>query len=66
MKRTIDSLANLKYDDKRKLLFIVADGNIIGSGNDRPSWRIALDLLGVDPTIDPPKLSFQSLGEGNL
>ena len=66
LRRTIDSLATLRYDDKRKLLMLVADGNIIGSGNDRATWRIALDLLGVDPTIDPPKLSFQSLGEGNL
>eukprot|EP00158_Paraphelidium_tribonemae_P009453 Partr_v1_DN28871_c0_g1_i1_m33284 putative Chitin Synthase len=65
LRRTLDSLATLKYDDKRKLLFIIADGNIIGSGNDRATWRIALDLLGVDPSIDPPKLSFQSLGEGN-
>lgn len=65
LRKTIDSLASLKYDDKRKLLFIIADGNIIGSGNDRATWRIALDILGVDPSIDPPKLSFLSLGEGN-
>ncbi|KAG1772112.1 chitin synthase-domain-containing protein [Suillus occidentalis] len=30
--RTLDSLASLNYDDKRKLLFIICDGNIIGSG----------------------------------
>lgn len=65
IRRTLNSLARLRYDDKRKLLFIVADGNIIGSGNDRATWRIVLDILGVDPSIDPPKLSFQSLGEGN-
>lgn len=65
LRRTIDSLATLRYDDKRKLLMLIADGNIIGSGNDRATWRIALDILGVDPSIDPPKLSFQSLGEGN-
>ena len=65
LRRTLESLATLRYDDKRKLLFLVADGNIVGSGNDRATWRIALDILGVDPSIDPPKLSFQSLGEGN-
>ncbi|KAI3648403.1 hypothetical protein MP228_006257 [Amoeboaphelidium protococcarum] len=65
LRTCLDSLATLKYDDKRKLLFIIADGNIIGSGNDRATWRIVLDVLGVDPSIDPPKLSFQSLGEGN-
>ena len=65
LKRTIDSLAELKYDDKRKLLFIVCDGMIIGSGNDRPTPRIVLDILGVDPNLDPEPLSFQSVGEGS-
>jgi len=64
MRGTIDSLAKLKYDDKRKLLFIVCDGNIVGSGNDRPTPRIVLDILGADPNNDPEPLSFLSLGEG--
>ncbi|EJD36764.1 hypothetical protein AURDEDRAFT_117013 [Auricularia subglabra TFB-10046 SS5] len=65
LRRTIDSLAALKYDDKRKLLFLICDGNIIGSGNDRPTPRIALDLLGVDPKLDPEPLLFRSIGEGS-
>lgn len=60
----IESLASLKYDDKRKLLFVICDGMIIGSGNDRPTPRIVLDLLGADPALDPEPLSFLSLGEG--
>ncbi|QRW02326.1 chitin synthase [Ceratobasidium sp. AG-Ba] len=64
LRRTIDSLAALKYDDKRKLLFLICDGNIIGSGNDRPTPRIALDILGVDPALDPEPLRFKSVGEG--
>ncbi|KAJ3368121.1 hypothetical protein GGF31_006829 [Allomyces arbusculus] len=64
MRKTIDSLAVMSYDDKRKLLVVLCDGNIMGSGNDRPTPRIALDILGVDPSIDPEPLSFQSLGEG--
>jgi chitin synthase len=59
-----ESLASLKYDDKRKLLFVICDGMIIGSGNDRPTPRIVLDLLGADPALDPEPLSFLSLGEG--
>ncbi|KAJ3417367.1 hypothetical protein HDV05_004832 [Chytridiales sp. JEL 0842] len=62
--KTIQSLATLDYDDKHKLLFIIADGMIIGSGNDRPTPRIVLDILGVDPAVDPESLSFHSLGEG--
>ncbi|KAG0229955.1 hypothetical protein BGW42_001283 [Actinomortierella wolfii] len=64
LRKTLDSLATLRYDDKRKLLFVIADGMIIGSGNDRPTPRIVLDILGVDPNVDPEPLSFLSLGEG--
>ncbi|KAJ3254350.1 hypothetical protein HK103_007232 [Boothiomyces macroporosus] len=63
--RTIDSLANLRYDDKHKLIFIVCDGMIIGSGNDRPTPRIVLDILGVDSSVDPEPVAFQSLGDNN-
>lgn len=65
LKRTIDSLAVLQYDDKRKLLFIICDGNIIGAGNNRPTPRIVLDILGVDPKLDPEPLLFKSIGEGS-
>ncbi|PWZ00150.1 putative Chs8-chitin synthase 8 [Testicularia cyperi] len=65
MRKTINSLAALKYDDKRKLLFIICDGMIVGSGNDRPTPRIVLDILGADPNLEPEALSFLSLGEGS-
>ena len=65
LKRTIEALASLQYDDKRKLLFITCDGMIVGSGNDRPTPRIVLDILGVDPNLDPDPLQFQSIGEGS-
>ncbi|KAF2161144.1 glycosyltransferase family 2 protein [Zasmidium cellare ATCC 36951] len=64
LRRAIDSAARMRYDDKRKLLFIICDGMIIGQGNDRPTPRIVLDILGVSETIDPEPLSFESLGEG--
>lgn len=64
IRRTIDSIAMLNYDDKRKLLFIICDGMIVGGGNDRPTPRIVLDILGVDPYVDPEPLSFLSVGQG--
>jgi chitin synthase len=54
----------MRYDDKRKLLVIICDGMIIGQGNDRPTPRIVLDILGVPESVDPEPLSFESLGEG--
>ncbi|KAM5348466.1 hypothetical protein ACJ41O_008290 [Fusarium nematophilum] len=64
LRRAMDSAARMKYDDKRKLLVIVCDGMIIGQGNDRPTPRIVLDILGVSETVDPEPLSFEALGEG--
>ncbi|CRG83937.1 hypothetical protein PISL3812_01293 [Talaromyces islandicus] len=64
LRRAIDSMARMKYDDKRKLLLVLCDGMIIGQGNDRPTPRIVLDILGVPETVDPEPLSFESLGEG--
>lgn len=64
LRRAMDSVARMKYDDKRKLLVVVCDGMIIGQGNDRPTPRIVLDILGVSESVDPEPLSFESLGEG--
>ena len=65
LRECMESLASLNYDDKRKLLWVICDGMIVGSGNDRPTPRIVLDILGADPALDPEPLSFLSLGEGN-
>src|SRR5262249_15844926 len=64
LRRAIDSAARMRYDDKRKLLIVICDGMIVGAGNDRPTSRIVLDVLGVSETADPESLSFESLGEG--
>jgi chitin synthase len=64
LRRAIDSAARMKYDDKRKLLVVICDGMIIGQGNDKPTPRIVLDILGVPESSDPDPLSFESLGEG--
>ena len=68
LRKTIEALASLKYQDSRKLMFIVADGMIVGSGNDRSTPKIVLDILGVDPeeTPDPEPLSFISVGKGHM
>ena len=55
----------MDFDDKRKLIFVTCDGNIIGSGNERPTPAIVLDILGVEPAADPESLMFKSVGEGS-
>ena len=65
LRRTISSLSVLNYDDKRKLMFLICDVNIIGTGNDRTTPRIVLGIFGVDPKLDPETLLFKSIGEGS-
>ena len=65
LRKGLDSLTALQYDNKRKLICVMCDGMIVGGGNDRPTPKIVLDILGVDPKIDPPALPFKSIGQGN-
>ena len=65
LRKGLDSLTALAYDNKRKLIMVVCDGVIVGGGNDRPTPKIVLDILGVDPKIDPPALPFRSVGVGS-
>lgn len=65
LQKSLESLAAMRYDDKRKLLFVICDGMVVGSGNNRPTPRIVLDILGVDPNLDPEPFNFQSLGDGD-
>ncbi len=62
--KTFASIAKLDYDSQRKLLFVICDGMMIGHGNDRPTPRIVLDILGVDPYEDPEPVAYRALGEG--
>ena len=64
LRKGLDSLTALQYDNKRKLICVICDGMIVGDGNDRPTPKIVLDILGVDPKIDPPALPFLSVGQG--
>jgi chitin synthase len=65
LRKALDSLTALQYDNKRKLICVICDGMVVGGGNDRPTPKIVLDILGVDPKIDPPAWAFHSVGESN-
>ncbi|KAK3306561.1 glycosyltransferase family 2 protein [Chaetomium strumarium] len=65
LRKALDSLTALQYDNKRKLIVVICDGIIVGAGNDRPTPKIVLDILGVDPKVDPPALAFKSVGTGS-
>ncbi|KAJ4078992.1 hypothetical protein NW760_015003 [Fusarium oxysporum] len=65
LRRAIDSLTCLKYDNKRKLMCLICDGIAVGQGNDRPTSKLVLEILGSDPKLDPPARAFKSIGSGS-
>ncbi|KAH7009025.1 chitin synthase-like protein [Ilyonectria destructans] len=65
LRRAIDSVTRMKYDDKRKLLVVICDGMVVGEGNDRSTPRIVLDILGVPERASPEPLSLESIGQGS-
>ncbi|KAI9305035.1 chitin synthase-domain-containing protein [Cunninghamella echinulata] len=71
LRKTIESITVTQYDDRRKLLLLVADGMIIGSGNDKPTPKILLDILGHednendDDNTSSELFMFKSIGEGS-
>ncbi|KAH7140986.1 class V chitin synthase [Dactylonectria macrodidyma] len=65
LRRAIDSVTRMQYDDKRKLLVVICDGMVVGEGNDRPTPHIVLDILGVPEAASPEPLLFESIGQGS-
>lgn len=63
LRKTIDSLALLKYVDDRKLIFLICDGVIKGAGNDLSTPELVLSILGQE-WDDRESFSFISIGEG--
>ncbi|RGB32277.1 Glycosyltransferase Family 2 protein, partial [Rhizophagus diaphanus] len=67
MRTTLDSLACSDYSDKHKLLLVIADGNITGSGNDRSTPQICKDLIEPFDLSDfepPVPQSYLAIGDG--
>lgn len=66
LKLTLDSLALTDYHDRRKLIFIIADGEIKGEGNERTTPEIAKGLLKLDSGMDIAiPQSYLAVSEGS-
>ncbi|KAI9293914.1 fungal chitin synthase, partial [Neoconidiobolus thromboides FSU 785] len=64
LKTTLDSIALSDYYDKHKILFVIADGDITGSGNEKSTPDILLDMLeplDKDEEIKPK--AYISIGD---
>ncbi|RUP43623.1 chitin synthase-domain-containing protein [Jimgerdemannia flammicorona] len=64
---TIESLANTQYPDDRKLLFVIADGMIIGSGNEKSTPDICVDLMEFEneQARNPEPMSYVAIAAGS-
>ncbi|KAG0282997.1 hypothetical protein BGZ96_012640, partial [Linnemannia gamsii] len=67
LRTTIESLAATDYPDNKKLLFIICDGIITGSGNDRSTPEICSSLMELDPAFDsdPTPQSYLAVAAGS-
>ena len=54
LKTTMDSLTMTDYHDHYKMIFVVADGIVQGSGNPKPTGDIVLDMLELDEAMHGP------------
>ncbi|PWN27867.1 hypothetical protein BDZ90DRAFT_240157 [Jaminaea rosea] len=62
---TLTSLAECDYPDTRKLLFVVADGMVTGSGESQSTPDICVSLLEADERFGTPMpMSFVSVAQG--
>lgn len=68
IKATLDSISAADFSDARKLLFIVCDGIITGSGEKMSTPDICVDLMERDERFgagEPAAMSFLSVASGS-
>ena len=66
LRTTLESIAETTYEDRYKLIFLVADGLVTGGGNDRSTPDICLSMLTLAPgSKKPPALSYIAVADGS-
>eukprot|EP00835_Amoeboradix_gromovi_P005113 NODE_451_length_8312_cov_0.348594.p1 type:complete len:1039 gc:universal NODE_451_length_8312_cov_0.348594:1046-4162(+) len=66
LRNTLTSLANTNYSDDHKLLLVICDGIIVGSGNTLSTPEIVVDMMELDDAFgDPIAYSYVSIADGS-
>ncbi|GAA6062843.1 hypothetical protein JCM10212_001849 [Sporobolomyces blumeae] len=66
IKITLDSIAGTTYSDARKLIFVVCDGMITGSGEKMSTPDICVSMIERDPRFgDPTPMSYVAVADGS-
>ncbi|GAA5981005.1 hypothetical protein JCM11641_001428 [Rhodosporidiobolus odoratus] len=65
IKTTLDSIAGTNYSDARKLIFVVCDGMITGSGEKMSTPDIVVGMIERDQRFgDPQPMSYVAIADG--
>ncbi|KAL1920786.1 uncharacterized protein VTP21DRAFT_11421 [Calcarisporiella thermophila] len=65
LRSTFDSLAATTYSEQHKLLFVVCDGLITGSGNERSTPDMVISMLTLEDDMkDPKACSYIAIADG--
>ncbi|KAI9002688.1 chitin synthase-domain-containing protein [Gaertneriomyces semiglobifer] len=67
LRTTMSSLAATQYSDDHKLMVIIADGIITGSGNSKSTPELILEMLELDESwpAEPSPMLYQSISGSN-
>ncbi|KAJ3254729.1 hypothetical protein HK103_006881 [Boothiomyces macroporosus] len=67
LKNTLDSLAKTDYDDRKKLLFVIADGLVKGSGNEYTTPEILIRMMHHSKKFgkDPEPKQYVAIATGS-
>nr|CAG8546382.1 11076_t:CDS:2 [Entrophospora candida] len=66
IRTTCESMAATDYPDDRKLLFLICDGIITGSGNDRSTPDVCVGLMELDTEFkNPQPMSYKAVADGS-
>ena len=65
IRTTLDSIAGTSYADERKLLFVVCDGMITGSGEKKSTPDMCVGMIDADPRFgNPAPMSYLAVAAG--
>lgn len=64
MRTTLNSLAACEYSDQHKLLVVIADGNITGSGETQSTPDICKSLMQMQTRDEPQVQPYVAIGTG--
>ncbi|KAJ3417076.1 Chitin synthase, class 3 [Chytridiales sp. JEL 0842] len=64
IRSTLESLSSTDYPDSHKLLFVIADGLITGSGNSMSTPEAVLSMMRRENGVEPERMSYLAIADG--